>query len=202
MSEIDDFLKDRDERTMPQLGEIQKGQDIGKSQFKYIWAACIDCGKERWVRFVNGKPMHLRCHACSMKSEVRKRGLKHISGQANPNWKGGRNREHGYIVIKLQPDDFFYSMTNKKGYVFEHRLVVAKALGRCLHPWELVHHKKGYAKDDNRYPKTLQLVMEGQHNQITIMENKINTLLQQNAELLKQIKLLQWQIKEKLDVRD
>lgn len=77
-------------------------------------------------------------------------------------------------MIKLQPDNFFFPMTGHDGYVFEHRLVVAKALGRCLQCWEIVHHKHGYAKDDNRYPETLQLVTDDRHKQITILEKKID----------------------------
>ena len=67
-------------------------------------------------------------------------------------------------------------MVDKQGYVLEHRLVVAKAIGRNLHRWEIVHHKDNCPKDDNRYPETLQLVSDDRHDQITILGVRIKYL--------------------------
>lgn len=174
---------------MPQLGEIKKGRDINRKTIggNFIWHACEGCSKERWVILKFGKPINILCHSCAGKgkrpnlvtrakmSASQRRRLS--DSTKHPWWKGGRIKtKAGYIEVKLQPDDFFYSMTHKRGYVFEHRLVVAKALGRCLHLWEIVHHKKGFAKDDNRYPETLQLVTDDRHNQITMMEVRIKYL--------------------------
>ena len=170
---------------MPLIGEIKKGTEIGKSpRSKFIWHACVRCGKQRWVTLCGNKPRFARCSHCA--------GTTQKTGPDSPSWKGGRQTtQQGHVLIKLQPDDFFYPMANHSGYIREHRLVVAKALGRCLLPWEIVHHKEGFTKDDNRYPETLQLVSDTRHNQITILENRIQylekrvTLLEAENALLK-----------------
>ena len=150
---------------MPKLGEILQGDEIGykregqRNTSRYIWSACLDCGKERWTPLAKGGPKNPRCHLCA--NRFRMVGLLR-AGSHNSNWKGGRRKRlDGYIQIWLAPDDFFYSMTGKKGYVFEHRLVMAKHLGRCLHRWEIVHHKNGI-RDDNRI-ENLELTTNGAH---------------------------------------
>lgn len=133
---------------MPQLGEVKRAHELGKKGFyKYIWHACIDCGKERWV-LVKSKgsqlPRSLRCYDCGTRKAL---------------WKGGKTRQgKGYIGIKLYPSDFFYSMAHSGGYVLEHRLVMAKYLNRCLLPWEIVHHKN-HIKNDNRI-ENLKLITD------------------------------------------
>lgn len=169
---------------MPQLGEIKRIDNYG---CKSVWHACIDCGKERWVQRRKGLPSHLRCCSCSNKlnswtPEQRiEIGLRN-RGPKSKNWRGGRCYCKGYIRIKVWPEDFFYPMASNRGYVPEHRLVVAKAIGRCLHSWEIVHHKNGI-RDDNRYPENLQLVTDDRHKQISILEMQIKQLKAENKAL-------------------
>lgn len=176
-----------------ELGQIKRGKETGKhltnGSVKYVWHACVGCGGERWVALINNIPVSPRCRSCSVKERTEQ------IGKANIHWKGGRIKtKHGYIMVRIYPDDFFYSMVCANGYVAEHRLVVAKALGRCLHRWEVVHHKEGFARDDNRYPKTLQLVTDDRHKQITILENRIALLEGRIGRQDKRITLLEAEI--------
>lgn len=74
--------------------------------------------------------------------------------------RGGRITLHGYIYVLTYPDDPMASMRNGAGYVAEHRLVLARALGRPLTPEETVHHINGDRLDNRR--ENLQL-RQGRH---------------------------------------
>lgn len=188
---------------MPKIGEIKYGREIGQKSSlgqKFIWHACVYCGKERWVRLCGSNPTRLRCRLCGQKG-------RHPSfsalGELHPQWKGGRQKDiEGYIRVRLYPKDFFYPMVNKRGYVMEHRLVMAKHLNRCLLLWEIVHHKNGI-KDDNRFenlellPTTrqhlssmkIQMALKKRDNRIVNLEQRVtlleaeNTLLRNSLEL-------------------
>jgi len=105
----------------------------------------------------------------------------------NPAWRGGRVKgSQGYIFLKLLPDDPYISMAGLHNYCLEHRYVMAQHLGRILPRSEQVHHKNG-RKDDNRL-ENLELVSTSNHH--------LYTALCQDCQLRKDIKLLQWMVKE------
>jgi hypothetical protein len=68
------------------------------------------------------------------------------TGTRNPNFNGGKYiDDKGYIRVLNANHPF-----NNAGYVYEHRLVAEKYLGRYLQPWETVHHINEI-KTDNRW---------------------------------------------------
>ena len=73
----------------------------------------------------------------------------------HPRWKNGRVKDGAGCIRILCPD---HPQANCRGYVFEHRLVMEKYLGRFLEPEEVVHHLNGQ-RDDNRI-ENLSLCMD------------------------------------------
>lgn len=130
--------------------------------------------------------------------EARKKKSEAMMGGKHHSWKGGRiNQGAGYIMVRLYPDDFFYPMTMKNGYVLEHRLVMAKHLNRRLLPWEIVHHKNGQ-KDDNRI-ENLKLLPTAQYHLadnvtkalVRNLEKRVTLLEAENILLREQVKEFQ-----------
>ena len=191
-----------------EAGTIKRGKELGYklAYCKYVYSPCPDCGKLRWARLVGGKPTRLRCRSCANK--ISNRLQHHQSGSSNHFWVGGRIiTKQGYIMVRLYPDDFFYPMCQHNGYVLEHRLVIGKHLGRNLHRWEEVHHKgieytEIENKQDNRI-ENLELTTTGSHSRAHskgyrdgYQKGLQDGRDKQIEELKKEIKLLQWQIKE------
>ena len=138
------------------VGMICRGISSNRPSQAYIYAECDGCGKARWVQFVKGQPKNNLCKSCAKKYISMPFG---INSRA---WKGGKIQALGYISIKLLPDDPFIAMANKRRYVLEHRLIIAKHLSRCLFPTEIVHHKNNII-DDNRIENLELIENQGLH---------------------------------------
>lgn len=88
-------------------------------------------------------------------------------GSAHWSWAGGVTvTEDGYLLEKVAPDDSMFVMANRMGYVPQHRLIIARSLGRPLSRHETVHHINGQ-RDDNRL-SNLQL-RQGRHGKGIVM---------------------------------
>ena len=75
-----------------------------------------------------------------------------ITGENNPDWKGGvtyfRKKGNYKMVKYVRCPKAYLPMARKDGYVMEHRLLMAIALGRCLMRVEVVHHRNHDPKDN------------------------------------------------------
>src|SRR6267142_3488699 len=103
----------------------------------YYQKKCIGCGRScvlpnSWRKY---------CTTLCANRHIQSYGPNHGK------WKGGRCKIAGGYILLLRPRN--PNATFNKRYVFEHRLIMSKHLGRPLLSSEIVHHVNGI-KDDNR----------------------------------------------------
>lgn len=156
------------------------GHELGhRGNQTHIYTICPICKKGHWVRLDKGKPRNVKCKACVAKENV----YFNVSGKDNPRWNGGKYKnDKGYLLVFIDEKSPYLSMRKKDNHVYEHRLIMAKHLGRPLERWEIVHHIN-HIKDDNRI-ENLKLLEKNTHDTITILE-------EENKRLKNKIKILE-----------
>jgi len=81
-----------------------------------------------------------------------------------------RLNDAGYMKI-FAPEN---PMADKRGEIYEHRLIMSQILKRPLERWEHVHHKDG--KRGNNQPENLELFPNTEHDTIKDMVARIRYL--------------------------
>ncbi len=135
--------------------------------------SCLICKKQSYYYPSALKRKKTKYHFCSNKCHGLWMKTSQI-GKNNPIWKGGKRIRNGYIQI-LCPEHPF---ADSAGYIFQHRLVVEKKLGRILTKKEIIHHVNNI-KIDNRI-KNLELTNSKKHSSLHhagIKHNKNQTHL-------------------------
>lgn len=140
----------------------------------WVTLTCSECGstferRRAWVRDPESPMCSRRCNGKARArallahpdfargktspDAIAKRSAK-MRGSNNPAWKGGamlKGRKGNYTtkerLVRCPPA--LAVMARSNGYVLEHRLVVALAIGRPLFPAEAVHHVN-HDPTDNR----------------------------------------------------
>lgn len=93
--------------------------------------------------------------------EARKHWENFVKGKHPQNYSGGRSVESTKYVRVYMP---LHPYANPRGYVYEHRLVVEKRLGRYLESWEVVHHKDG--NKHNNSTENLEVLTRSEHSSL------------------------------------
>jgi|ERR1700733_268056 len=157
-------------------GQRARKPVVERSGLKMV--ACAVCGKVLW-RF-RSRLARTKKPTCSRQCNGKLRGAaltphaskgranwtaasvaytKKMTGANNPAWKGGVTyvkRKGNYVGHKyVRCPAEFLPMARRDGYVAEHRLIVARIIGRLLTRLETVHHEN-HNPLDNR-PENLML---------------------------------------------
>jgi hypothetical protein len=123
----------------------------------YVEIKCQNCGIIKTYPYADRSRKYCS-RSCKFKKER--------TGKISPNYKGGRRKNNGYIVI-LKKD---HPQADRDGYIEEHRLIMEQKLGRYLTKNEVVHHMN-HIQDDNR-PENLMLLTKSTHATLHAIGNK------------------------------
>lgn len=116
-------------------------------------AKCEYCEKQFLTNIFHSKKQVYCSRRCALKATCEANPNRY-KGDKGSNWKGGKIIVRGYVMI-YAPDHPTVLKGKARPYVFEHRLIMEKQLGRYLLPHEQIHHKNGIPSDNR--PENLEL---------------------------------------------
>ena len=125
------------------IGDIKTDKHYHKS----VWLACKLCGKERWVRIEQGKPLYHFCHDHCGDGEV-------------------FNKATGYWYV-YKPN---HPKANKRGYVKRAIIILEQKLGRPIKDGYDSHHKNEIKVDDS--PDNLEEKRINEHRSVHAIKSK------------------------------
>jgi hypothetical protein len=140
---------------------VKRGKPIhhGKRKEPFpSWVCRCECGAVKTVleaSLISGRSSSCGCFRKEKMAEICRTTLRKGTGSKHASWKGGRQvTKRGYVEVWIDKTDPFFVMarsitTSGDGYVFEHRLVMAKYLKRPLLSSEEVHHINGHRSQND-----------------------------------------------------
>lgn len=155
---ISETMKQKGFRPPSQKGKKQSIEHIEKVRQSNLGKKRSLLARKHMSESHIGKPSHWSgkkrpgLHSDEWKLIHKKR----MTGENNPNWKGGKKMVNGYVYLYTPKHPFAVH-----SYVSEHRLVIEEFLGRYLNSNEIVHHRNAI-KDDNRLDN-LQVMLRTAH---------------------------------------
>lgn len=137
------------------FGKLTVIDEAGCNKGHALWRCRCDCGTSTVASTGSLRYGTVRSCGCL----TRRRGSDH------PNWKQGF-----HITQEGHRETPVLGSTARHRYRAEHRVVAERLIGRCLHPWEVVHHKNR-DRQDNR-PDNLMVMTRRSHAALHAREER------------------------------
>ena len=154
----------------PIIGDLATAKSVGrKGRAIHIWEACPKCLHERWIK---RNAQGTCCQTCEHPPT-------HY-GADNPRWnEAKRTVTKSGIRIYMEPSHPYFKMAHRCAIssfaILEHRLIMAEHIGRCLEPWEVVHHIDG-DNCNNAIDNLALLPNQAMHSAYTLLQVELRKL--------------------------